>query len=530
MTSIMLRAALAAAVLSMCVLSTAVKAQTMLMHLPLDGSLDHSGRVGDPRFVVRAGEAEPSFVPGRYGQALRFDSVASLAIPFNLDHSEFPRVTVTAWVREEAGASGTREIFSSTSTQGVRVGIHGGRLVARVGQHRVAYGHGEMPEGEWVFVAAVIDTEAGSAELYVNDQVFERSGLEVTTSPPRLVRDPDDDGAEPEAWMVVGAFDFRTFQSTSRPLVIDDVRVYEGLMTDQQIADVREPEPQVGAGQVADTGLQPSPAGSTNVPGPNTPAGATPGGSLAGSDQLPLVCEGDEQCPDGTYCAIDRTCHPNEHAPLSSLVMGTVDQPLYTIPPAADDEGDRPLGPPRPIGTPIPSRVSGEESDTTVTLQLTDDFITTITWNETGDRPCNIEIQGKSGASDARSLNGCGDSSTPFPSRDGYVTLEEPSEDALGYGVRSLRVCSNMNNNRRMKGLRIRSGLVQENGGVIPVTGPAGQDLFNMPNCDQNRQTSSCDDIRLATGVIVHYTRASGRNEQIVGLQILCSRIGFGDG
>lgn len=504
--------------------------QHLILHLPLDGSLSHGGRVGTPRFVVGAEASRPAFMPGRLSQGLLFEGKAAVAAPFNLDHAEYPRVTVTAWIYQEPGTKGNRAIFSSTSSAGIQLGVHGGRLATRVGRRGLSHSQG-VPKGEWVFVAAAIDTEHGSARMYINGELHSVDGLETRTSSPPLVADPSDPNGDRQAWVVVGASRFQNFQTTSMPLLIDDVRVYGETLSEAQIAGLRQAGSGEGEGEgTQSTGLQSGGSG-LSVPAPGTPVGALPGGTLSNSDALPVGCQAHDDCPTGQYCAFERVCHPDRHAPLQDLRAEPYIVPLTSVTPVADNEpADSAPGTPVPVGSPTLTSVSGEESKTTRTLDLGNEFLTRLTWWEKQDRPCGIRIGGERREL-TEELYNCGRmvGGNVFSEASGMLELPTTGQTAnhAGRGTGALAVCSNMNNNRRVKGVRIAGDWISTSGTIVGSNLSSSDEL---PNCEQWRTTVLCGNTQLATGVVVHFTRATGYNEQIVGLQLVCRRVGPGGG
>ena len=229
--------------------------QTLMLHMPLDGTLASRGTIkAAPKMYVKAGESEPEVVPGRIGQALLFDSKATIAVPFNLDHDKYPVVTITAWVKQGLAANDTRAILSSGSDAGARLGVNGGRLAAKAGRTGVSFDQ-DMPRGEWVFVAAVIDIAKHYARLHQNDAVYVRENIDTSAKLPREFSNPYDKGAAKQPYLFVGALQFRNWQQTARRLTIDDVRLYSGALSVDQINKLRNSAPSS------------SPAAATGKPG-----------------------------------------------------------------------------------------------------------------------------------------------------------------------------------------------------------------------------------------------------------------------
>lgn len=501
------------------VITAPVVAQDLILHLPLDGNLNYSGRTGEPRFVLADGASQPTFVPGRYGQALSFDSKAAVIAPFNLDHAEYPRVTITAWVREEAGASNSRDIFSSTSTAGARMGIHGGRLAARLGDRGVSNSDERIPAGEWVFVAAVIDTTEGSVQLYQDDAPpYLLDVINVSTSPPPLQTDPDAPGSDPTAWVAVGAMNFDPFSTASRPLIIDDVRVYGSALTAEQVGGIREASNSAVGQTATAVNLE-----STNVQSDVSAAATGLDTSVADGDFVQTACNSHSECPEGTYCAWDHTCHPDRHAPMTELNLMV--EPVATLDaPMEFDDPSSSGGIPLPVGPPQLTALSGKADKRTYNMDFVDKFLTKIVWEEDGDRPCSIRIEGF-GETDgelAKDFGGCGGG--VLFNNPGVVELPTTgiTDDYFGRGVGGLQVCSSLNANRRMKGLRIAGNWIANDGSII---GSNLEDEFERTNCGEWQAMVLCAPSSIATGIVVHYYRRSNGNEEIQGLQLICRAI-----
>lgn len=258
-------------------------AQQPLLHLPLDGGLDNVGKAGGTAQLFTAeGATPPTFVGGHLGKALSFTDQSAVALPFELDHARYPRVTITAWVLQAPGADGSRTILTTGSTSGASLAVNGGRLAMRAGRTGVTF-DALLPVGEWVFVAGVFDADGGWARLHQGDGVYSEEGINSSTRPPRKFRAPDDPSSEPRAWLSVGAFTLHNWQRSGRALAIDDVRLYAEALSEEQVEAIRM---------------------------------AGPGYSAASADAGGASCAASAECGAGNYCARDRRCHPDSHRPM----------------------------------------------------------------------------------------------------------------------------------------------------------------------------------------------------------------------
>lgn len=240
-----------AVVLAVSLLTPTVRAQELLVHLPLDGQATNLGSAGAADIYTDDGAGRPQAVPGKIGQALLFDGPQAIAIPFNLDQTNYPRVTVTAWVKEEPGASGSRVIIWSGSSTGPRFEL-GGSLYSRVGREAVTYDGGSIPKNEWTFVATVVDAEAGSVRLLQSDTMEFHDNLETSIKAPYTFKDPNDPQADPQHYIFVGAPGFR-WRSNNRVVALDDIRVYAGALSEAELISLRDSAGASSSGQIGDT-------------------------------------------------------------------------------------------------------------------------------------------------------------------------------------------------------------------------------------------------------------------------------------
>lgn len=83
-------------------------------------------------------------------------------------------------------------------------------------------------------------------------------------------------------------------------------------------------------------------------------------------------------------------------------------------------------------------------------------------------------------------------------------------------------MCHNDRNNRRVKGLRINGARINSDG-TQTVGGNA--DAAELTNCRQWAPAVVCPTNTMGTGLVIHATEASGSNEQLVGLQLICREV-----
>lgn len=221
------------------VAASSVGAQQLLLHFPLDGSAQAYGAAaGAAKVYVAAGGAPPAVVPGKHGQALRFDGTASIAMPFSLDVDAYPAVTVTAWVKVDPGSTGERTVFSAGNGNVPRLSIYGDRANFVAARNSLGFSSG-MPRDEWVFMAGVVDVASARLSVHQGDGRQDRAGINTANLyPPSNYRNPDDPSLPATRYVFVGSHGFK--QWPARQMAIDDVRVYAGALTPDQVNIIRD--------------------------------------------------------------------------------------------------------------------------------------------------------------------------------------------------------------------------------------------------------------------------------------------------
>lgn len=273
--------------------------------LPFDGSAS-PGAI----YLTDIGDG-PSFIEGRFGQAILFGRGAVVAVPFDIDARRHPRLTVSLWLRAGADAATQAWLFGPGDGNNLPfLQIVGGRHVAVAG--RKADGSGgrlqsdtSLPVGEWVPVAAVWDYQRRTIRLHVGSEVkvFDDLTMDVAggqVRPPRPYVAPDArDPGDSQPWVFIGARNFRVgFPAWG--YAIDDVQIFTRALDETEVAAL------AGAGGAVVSGPP--------TVGPSGAPGAGPG----------ATCSAHAECSTGFYCAMDHTCHPDSHLPLEGLAMDTV--------------------------------------------------------------------------------------------------------------------------------------------------------------------------------------------------------------
>ena len=495
-----------------------------------DGTLaDASGNGYDGEMIVKGGDlSTPVYTEGKFGRALMLDGNAAMRALLDLHYDACPQVTISAWIKVSRDAPGSLHVLSTGGGSGPGLNVSGTGLNL-LGTENGIYQPQAVRKGSWMFVAGVYDYAAGTYELYGGS----RSSIPGILSASRY---------EPQNAFWVGTVhdDWGVF---ARGVAIDDLRI-TGRKLDQPAVMALSTAPSYN-----------DPAGDAdndsgdNVFNPDRPPDLMPGGIR--SDSVPLgiddqgqpifasdfvgpSCDSQNDCAASTYCGWDQMCHPETHAPMQALdpifVPAGVLLPLPEEEPEGDDDAVQPTGHPRPVGAGILTGVSGEESKTTKTLDLVNNFLVGIAWDESGNRPCTLSIEGDSEAMGTARLTetlvGCGDTDILLWDGTSQVRLSRPpsSINAAERGIHYLVVCSNNKNNQRMKGIQVFGHGVDASGSRMAYS---MNDDADRSGCSIWQEAMFCDASRIGTGVVIHYTRASGYNEQIVGLQLICRRIGL---
>ena len=330
-------------------ISAPLKAQELLFHLPLDGSLQNNGSIGGaPALYTKDSASVPTYVAGYSGQAMQFayNQKAAIALPYELHPQSTPQVTFTAWVKQDPGASGSRTVVSSGLA---RVGVNGGKVAAKAGAQGVQFGS-TMNDSEWVFIAAVFDVNARTVRLHQGSDVMTETNVDMSTSAPPTFNNPNDPDADKQAYLFVGANQFKTYGMSQRGVVIDDMRVYAGAMSEPEINALRNSDP-VEAPSTPDVASgDPSPDSTPPSAPESSPPSTDTAESTDTSDQPADTTSNDSNtATDETVASIpDNITGPQP----ADTAIGT--PPTVRTPPAPESSG-RDLSLPESISDPQPN-------------------------------------------------------------------------------------------------------------------------------------------------------------------------------
>lgn len=243
-------------------------------YFPLDGNLaDSSGSGIVGTMIGKEGAlATPEFVDGKVGRALRLDGTSAMRAFVDLNYETCNQVTMTAWVMfEPARPKGTVNIISTGGGSGPGLTSSGSTLRLKGTANGLRQSNAIRENAGWMFVAGVYDYAGDQYTLYWRGRSESRP-----LGPNRRV---------PEEAIWIGALN-DGLSSAASGVVVDELRIYGRLLTEEELSGMqalRVPE------------FESAP-----------PAQQT---ALAS-------CASQADCAAGSYCAFDRTCHPESHLPM----------------------------------------------------------------------------------------------------------------------------------------------------------------------------------------------------------------------
>lgn len=542
-------------------------AQQLLFHFPLDGSAGVAGSAaGDSRLYVLDGGSPPTTAPGKFGSALYFNGTTVIAMPFKLDAATYPNVTVTAWVKVDAESTGERTVFSAGNGNVPKLMVYGDRANFTAARGSLMFNTG-MPRDEWVFVAGVVDIANARLHTYQGDGQLLKEGANVSNLyPPSSYRNPDDPSLPAMPYVFVGSHGFNQWRANR--MAIDDVRVYAGALTADQIEGIRSATgAQVAAspagtttssadGSLVGTGGD---TGGDYVTDPDlVGTGGATGGDYDSGDTRPAFQGGvftqenvdalsearaEHAAPVITYASEEEALAAQERREREAAEAEFARQQneLEAARRASESAsgsttttGPIETGTPYPVGEMRFSGVAGLVGQNKRTLDLGDQFMHWIGWWEESDSPCLIAIAGESEESEIQLNVGCRNNIRMFGlfrTRDSTIKKVHLPNSVIG----SIAVCNNKppslfnaNEASRLKGVRVSGDRINEDGTTTYV--PAS-DEASLSSCAEWSLMNLCpvNPVHLATGIIVHSNDSgtSRKFEDIVGLQLICRQIGL---
>lgn len=226
----------------------------LIAHYEFNGNADDSS--GNGNDGIEDGDAEP-IDEGLFGGAYSFGTDAppfgGVVVPFDVGAEEYPDMTVTMWVKPDAAILNAPGLYKAFGHDDGGWDRGFGLDNRQVGGYRYASFNGNgvvNPTGtpiteDWTFLAAVWDTDDESDPLGSAATVTFYANANSVTEP--LVNGT----GQIEA--VIGAIRPDNFAETWRGL-IDEVRIYDEALTQEDIDDLRSPDRLAVAGDANDDG------------------------------------------------------------------------------------------------------------------------------------------------------------------------------------------------------------------------------------------------------------------------------------
>lgn len=221
----------------------------LLAYFPFDGSPDEAARKIPTEIIGQGGE-DVETVSGKYGKAYEFGErfhSAVIAAPLDIDFAGHRQVSVSAWVRLSLARTASGGYFfgtGSSSTGAPQLQVYNEDIRAGAGRSHPRHKKSLEP-GIWTHVAAVWDYDQHTVRIYVDGTAEDFSELDMDPydlivndrNQPKL-KHPTDDDRPVQRYIVVGA---RTLEGygVAEDIAVDDLRVYSGKLTPEQVEQLR---------------------------------------------------------------------------------------------------------------------------------------------------------------------------------------------------------------------------------------------------------------------------------------------------
>ena len=252
-----------------------------------DGDLSDSGSNGfsGQMVAVKGAPATPEFVEGKFGKALKLDGSAAMRAFIDLSYDLCPQVTYTAWIKVEPlpnqmilGVS--HALHSMISGTGMSLRVRGDDLWAY---------NSIFPNAGWMFIAGTWNADTGKVTLHWRNRVIDgQMGTSDRETPPAI-------------WL--GALN-DDLHFPAKQMVIDEFRVISRSLGHEQIMALQD-SASSGTSTVAHV------------------AEAVPLATPVAAGGAGAACAAPGDCPAGSYCAVDGSCHPDSHRPMAAVPAGT---------------------------------------------------------------------------------------------------------------------------------------------------------------------------------------------------------------
>jgi len=491
----------------MLVVAQTASAQQLLFHFPLDGTPEASGwgAVESRLYLLGDGEG-PATVPGKFGDALYFRGNAAIAMPFELDAARYPKVTVTAWVRIDRDSSGERTVFSSGNGNVPRLIVYTTKAAFHAARS-VELAKTSIAPDEWVFVAGTIDVEAARLQLFQGDlaQTHERIRKE-NLYPPTKYPNPEDESRPATPYVFIGSHGFNQWRANQ--MAIDDVRVYAGVLSAEQIAALR-------AGQ--DPAL---------VDNASTPAFYSGGLTQESADDL-AARRAAGAAPDITYASEEEALAAQERREREAAEAELARQQNEAAEAASQAEAEAAELPYYPVGNPAFSAVAGQLGERSTMYDMETLFISGISASQTIEgrrvQTCSIQMSAWDGQGTVNADTYVVDRQCPRDDMRVSYSVQLDKSAAIG----SIRTCSYPGSGDSIQALSVTGSRINPDGSTYYGFDKDIDFSNHSPTCGNDDWSSQMlcptNPEHLATGLVVHL---HAFREEIVGLQLICRRIG----
>lgn len=329
-----------------------------------DGNLSDTGGNGYHGQMIGAdgATATPQYDKTNLGAALHVTGDSAMRAYMDLHFETCPKITLTAWIRLASNdVKATQYLVSTGSGSGPGIRASGVTVVLEGTGNGLMQQDAIRDKNTWFFIAGTWDWQAGVYRLYWRNRTVDGTLAEHRYTP------------EDALW--IGAFN-DSLSHPAQDLYIDDLRIYGRLLDPTEINAIRAAGTDHVAIAFTPTEQAPSAAATAASAGATAVGLADP--QPAGATATPTAviepagppCSAPGECPTGSYCAFDGTCHPDRHAPMRSFELQEAYVPAAeTLIVSEDAYSERPPEEPPDSGL-TPQGPTGGAGDKTVRESL----------------------------------------------------------------------------------------------------------------------------------------------------------------